>query len=380
MKKLIDRALKAAIESSPKEKAIVLYGARQVGKTTLLESIFTNPRARWFSGDNEEDVGMLTALPSQADLQALLSGIEVLIIDEAQRIPSIGLLIKRLVDLKTPCRIVATGSSALTLAGGVMESAAGRTWNLRLWPLSVQEIAHHASWLALEQSMSERLVYGCYPNIVNNPEHAKGTLKDLFDSTVFKDIFSFNMIRKHPNFLKLVQLLAHNIGSTLSIARLATECSMSAVAVSNYLALLEQNYIIRVLPSYSRNMANELKKSKKIYFVDLGIRNAAIGNFTPFSSRTDTERGALWENYFIMERMKFHDYADDDVQLFFWRDKQKHEIDLVERDAAGNLRTFECKLKEQNLKAPSYFRTLYPDCPFDVAAPSNFRRFFTPQA
>lgn len=372
----ISRLLEKTILEAPKDKAIVLFGARQIGKTTLLQTIFNGEKTRWLSGDEVDEVALLSNITSKADLQVLLSGLDVLVIDEAQRVPDIGLLLKRLFDAQTGCRIVATGSSSLELAGGVMESAAGRLWVEYLWPISIEELANKNSWLGVVSDLPERLVFGNYPYIIREPKLAGETLKNLYESIVFKDIFALSGIRKHDKFQHLVKLLAYNIGGMISYERLGQESGLNALSVANYITLLEQCFIVKTLTSYSRNLAHELKKSKKIYFCDLGIRNAAINNFQPFSTRDAGERGALWENFFVMERLKMHQYRKSGANLYFWRDKQMNEVDLVEVMPDATMKAFECKVKESQVAAPISFAKKYPECSFEVANMKNFYRYF----
>jgi hypothetical protein len=374
--RLIPRVLQEKVIQAPQDKALVLFGARQTGKTTLLRQMFDTPRTRWFSGDEVADVALLTGLTSRADLQVLLSGLDVMVIDEAQRVPGIGLLLKRIVDAQTGCRVVATGSSSLELAGGVMESAAGRLWQEYIWPISVQELAREQSWIDVVSNLPMHLVYGLYPYVVREPRFAMKTLQDLTASVLFKDIFALSGIRRHDKFEHLVKLLAYNIGSLVSCDALARETGLSALTVAHYITLLEQSFIIKSLSSYSQNLGNELKKSKKIYFCDLGIRNAVLGNFQPYSARNDAERGALWENFFVMERVKMRSYDESGAQLFFWRNKEKNEVDLIELMPNGSMNAFECKVKDEKATAPAAFLRLYPDCVFHVATLQNFYRYF----
>ena len=338
----IARSLTALLERTPADKAIVVFGARQTGKTTLLEHLFQDRKVKWLSGDEPQDRELLTSLSSKADISILLSGLDVLVIDEAQRIQGIDMLLKRLEDSKPSCRIFATGSSSLELAGGVMESAAGRLWPMTLFPLSVTELADHNSWLDVMESLPIRLTVGSYPEIVTHPQRSKATLRYLFESIVFKDLFAIADIRRSEQFLHLVRLLAANIGNLCSFSSLGQQCGLSTPTVERCVSLLEQSFIVKTLPCYSSNFATELKKSKKIYFYDLGIRNAALDNFTPFSSRSDLERGALWENFVIIERLKWHRYRQDETQLYFWRDRNKSEVDLLEVDEDGSLHPLPC--------------------------------------
>ena len=331
---------------------------------------------KWLSGDEPQDRELLTSLSSKADISILLSGLDILVIDEAQRIQGIGMLLKRLEDSKPSCRIFATGSSSLELAGGVMESAAGRLWPMTLFPLSVTELADHNSWLDVMESLPIRLTVGSYPEIVTHPQRSKATLRYLFESIVFKDLFAIAGIRRSEQFLHLVRLLAANIGNLCSFSSLGQQCGLSTPTVERCVSLLEQSFIVKTLPCYSSNFATELKKSKKIYFYDLGIRNAALDNFTPFSSRSDLERGALWENFVIIERLKWHRYRQDETPLYFWRDRNKSEVDLLEVDEDGSLHAFECKLANAQAKAPKSFASKYPDASFEVITMQTLHRFF----
>ncbi|MDL2060253.1 ATP-binding protein [Mesosutterella sp. AGMB02718] len=379
----VSRLLSDAIRKSPKNKAVILFGARRAGKTTLLSHLLGNSDARWFSGDHSADVQMLTSLASAADLRVLLDGISSIVIDEAQKIPNIGLLIKRLADLGSSVRVFATASGSLDLADGVMESAAGRIRRFALWPLTIEEIALHTSWLDAVRSLPERLVFGSYPSIVLDPEEAKGSLTAYYDTLLFKDIFSCSGVRKHPAFLRLVEILAYRIGRMSTAESLARECDLSAGTVESYLGLLEESFIIKILPSYAANHANELKKSKKIYFCDLGVRNTAIADFSPFSTRPPEEQGALFENYFVMERIKRHSYKDRFVQHYFWRNKAGSEVDLIELND-DQMQAFEIKLNRSDVKTPSAFAAAYPGASFHVVNQSNFYRYFaepeTPKA
>ena len=230
----IPRLIAESIQKFPRDKTLVLFGARQIGKTTLLNTLFFGARPRLLTGDEFDDVALLTNLKSKSDLQVLLAGLDVLIIDEAQRIPSVGHLLKRIVDARTDCRIIATGSSSLERAGGVMESAAGRLVQKRLWPISIQELAKENSWLDVVQDLPARLVFGCYPYVICRPDMAKQTLSDLFESVVFKDIFSLARVRKPAKFVHLVKLLAYNIGGLVSYERLARGCGLTANSVESY--------------------------------------------------------------------------------------------------------------------------------------------------
>lgn len=218
-----------------------------------------------------------------------------------------------------------------------------------MWSLSAEEIALHSSWFDVVRSLPERMILGNYPSVVLNPKEAKENLKVYIDGLLFKDIFDYAGVRKHPSFMRLVQVLAYRIGSLSTTDSLARECGLNAGTIESYLGLLEECFIIKVLPSFARNLANELRKSKKIYFCDLGIRNAIINNFSSFSTRTPEEQGMLFENYFIVERIKLHSYSNSFVSHYFWRNKSASEIDLIE-EKDNQIHAFELKLLAQPSK------------------------------
>lgn len=370
----IPRRISSSILCVPKSKAVELFGMRQVGKTTLLEHLYKNYRTAWYTGDSPEDRRILTSLPSSNELRLLISDYQYIVIDEAQKIPSIGLLIKRFVDLKTECQLIVTGSSSLDLAGGTFESAAGRFRLYKLWPFSAQELAGSSSWIDEIRSLPDRLVFGSFPFVIDDPEQAKEDLVTYAVSTAFKDIFSLSGIRDHRSFENLVTILAHNIGNLITTSSLGRECGLSSTAVDNYLTLLEHSFIIKVLPSYAKNLANELKKSKKIYFCDLGLRNAILRRFTPFSTRPPEEQGALFENYFVMERIKKCSYDSRLTRHYFWRTKNSNEIDLIEM-TDDNMEAFEIKLSQPKAKIPPSFREAYPNALFHTVNRDNFYKY-----
>lgn len=245
-----------------------------------------------------------------------------------------------------------------------------------MWPLSAEEIALHSSWFDVVRSLPERMILGNYPSVVLNPKEAKENLKAYTDGVLFKDIFVYAGVRKHPSFMRLVQVLAYRIGSLSTTDSLVRECGLNAGAIESYLGLLEESFIIKVLPSFARNLGNELQKSKKIYFCDVGIRNAIINNFSPFSTRTPEEQGMLFENYFIIERIKLHSYSDSFVSHYFWRNKSASEIDLIE-EKDNQIHAFELKLSRDHVKVPPTFAKAYPEASFDVVNEKNFYQFLS---
>ena len=374
--KLIPRSLQASIATQTPPKAVVIFGARQTGKTTRLQGIVSSSAA-WFSGDVPSDLERLS-LFSTGDVKTLLYQADTIVIDEAQRVPGIGLLLKRMVDLnKTlehPVKIFATGSSSLDLAEGVKESAVGRLVKREMWPFSVTELAAapESSWAKVLRDIEWHLVNGMLPEVCNEQQNAKLILKNYTEDILFKDIFALGGIRLNNKFIDLVRLLAFNVGSEVSFDGLANETGLNRNTVADYITLLEQCFIIKVCPSYAKNLANELKKGKKIYFCDNGIRNAIINNFDPLSTRQD--KGALWENFFFMERVKYHSYRQDFGRIYFWRTSKKksNKLDFIEV-VDGKMEAFECKISPtaKSRLGPD-FHQAYPDCPIRTVAPATF--------
>lgn len=377
----IPRGLTQLLEQHTPPKACVLFGPRRAGKTTLLRMFANGRDVSWYDGDDRAQIASYLNLLSSADVKTLLMSSECIIIDEAQRVPDIGLLIKRLVDANTrqdkKVPIFATGSSSLELSAGVRESALGRLVELYVWPLSTAEIAATTSWGSTLQSIDTRIVYGMYPEVYTNPGEARNILIDHCRSLLFKDLFDLSGIRFSPKFESLVQFLAYNIGSVISYDGLSRETGLSKNTVIDYLRLLEQCFIIKVCPSYAKNMSNEMRKGKKVFFCDNGIRNAIIRDFSPLSTRSDA--GALWENFFYMERVKYHSLKRDFVDIYFWRTTgySQKEIDFVEVLDNVKMRAFECKLSANaKAKGAEIFTKAYPDCPLDIVTPRDLMRLW----
>ena len=373
---LTPRELQASIATQTPPKAVVIFGARQTGKTTLLQGIVSSSAA-WFSGDVPSDLERLS-LFSSGDVKTLLYQADAIVIDEAQRVPGIGLLLKRMVDLnKTlehPVKIFAAGSSSLDLAEGVKESAVGRLIKREMWPFSVTELAAapESSWAKVLRDIEWHLVNGMLPEVCNEQQNAKLILKHYTEDILFKDVFALGGIRLPNKFIDLVRLLALNVGSEVSFDGLANETGLNRNTVADYVTLLEECFIVKVCPSYAKNFANELKKGKKIYFCDNGIRNAIINNFDPLSTRQD--KGALWENFFFMERVKYYSYRQDSGRVYFWRTSKKksNKQDFIEV-VDGKMEAFECKISPSSKsRLGPDFHQAYPDCPIRTVAPATF--------
>ena len=323
-----------------RKKVIVILGARQVGKTTLLSRLHNErQKVLFLNCDNIDDVMDLEGKTS-TELKMLLSAYDIVFIDEAQRVKNIGLTLKIIGDLKMDTQVIVTGSSSLDMANEINEPATGRLLEHNLYPLSLSELAQSSSEREEQRLLEQRMIYGLYPEVVNEPSDAKRTLVTLANNYLYKDLFAYKGIKKPDVIQKLVRALALQLGSEVSYNELGNLLGVDKGTVENYISLLEKCFVIFRLDSFSRNMRNEIKKGKKIYFYDNGIRNAVISNFAPLELRTDA--GALWENLMVSERVKHNSYASNFANLYFWRTHEQQEIDLIEEED-GKLRTFEFK-------------------------------------
>lgn len=358
-----------------KGKAIMIMGARQVGKSTLLSEMFGGQKGvMWMNGD-DADVRQLFSGMTSTRIRALLSGCRYLVIDEAQRIPDIGLRLKLITDQVSEVQVVATGSSSFELAARVGESLTGRKRTFRMFPLTYGEMVAHTNLLEEHRMLPHRMVYGYYPEVVTSQGDERAVLRELTDSYLYKDILMLDSISKPDRLIRLVQALAHQIGEQVSYNEVGQLVGLDPKTVERYVDVLEKCYIVFRVGSFSRNLRNELKMSRKIYFWDLGIRNAVIANFQQVENRADT--GALWENFVISERMKRHCMQDDFINTWFWRTQQQKEIDLIE-EADGQLSAFEFKwnpAKAQRTKVPDSFARAYPDAVFTVVSPDDIDDF-----
>ena len=355
-------------------KAIIVMGARQVGKSTLLNQLLgENKNALWLNGD-DIDVQNLFHEMSSTRMRALLGNNKFLVIDEAQRIPGIGLRIKLVTDQVSDVQVIATGSSSFELASKVNEPLTGRKREFKMFPLTFKEMVSHSNLLDELRMIPHRLVYGYYPEVVSNPGDEKNTLKELSDSYLYKDILSLDSISKPDKLVRLLKALALQIGSQISYNEIGNMISLDSKTVERYVDILEKSFIIFRLGSFSRNLRNELKASRKIYFWDLGIRNAIIGNLAQIENRTDA--GELWENFAIAERLKQNAYQNSFAQSWFWRTQQQKEIDYIEEEN-GMIHAFEFKWNEHKArtKCPESFSTTYPDALFQVITPKNIEEF-----
>ena len=373
---MITRELQAKIEEKLfKGKAIIVVGARQVGKTTLFNEVLRHrPEKTIRLNLDEADARELLSHPTMAELQQLIADNSIVMIDEAQRATDIGLTLKRIQDNFPQVQLMVTGSSSFDLRAKINEPMTGRKWEYMLYPLSTGELLHSKGILFVRQSLEGRLIYGSYPDVLNYQSEARETLTNLTGSYLYKDLLEMDGIRRPALLEKLLVALALQIGSEVSYNELAQTIGSDSKTVEKYIDLLEKCFIVFRLQAFSRNLRNELKKSRKIYFYDNGVRNAILQNFTPLALRNDT--GALWENFFISERLKANHYTGHYAKSYFWRTKSQQEIDYVE-EADGEFRAFELKWnsKKANATIPASFRQTYPVAEAVVVTPDNYLHY-----
>ena len=372
---MITRAIEKAIkESLFRKKAILIFGARQVGKTTMLTNIINELKAdTLFLNGDESDIREMLTNTNSVKLKTLIGKNRLLVIDEAQMIPGIGTTIKIVVDMINEVQVIATGSSSFELANRLNEPLTGRKFEFTLYPLSFGEMASHRSLIEERRHLEQRLIFGCYPEIVTTQtDHAK-LIRSLAGSYLYKDLLMLESIKKPALIEKLLKALALQIGSEVSYNELAQITGADKNTVEKYIDLLEKVFVIFRLPAFHGNVRNEIKKGRKIYFYDNGIRNAVINNFLPLQSRNDS--GALWENFIISERRKFLANTEKDVSSYFWRTVQQQEIDYIEVNN-GDISAWEIKLNESKKpKFSSTFTSAYPASKTSFINPSNYHEF-----
>ncbi len=357
------------------DKILLIYGARQVGKTTLVNQLLEGYPGRILRADGDRQA-YADVLSSRdlAKLKQLVSGYDLLFIDEAQRIPDIGINLKILHDHIPDLRIIATGSSSFELASLVSEPLTGRTWTYTLYPISVSEWQHTQNRFELDQRLVEFLQFGMYPEVFSYP-NAKDKaeyLTQISRSYLYKDILDLAGIKHADKIRDLLRLLAFQTGSLVSFAELGRSLGMSTETVQRYVDLLEKSFVLFRLTGFSRNLRKEIVKSPKIYFHDLGIRNAVLENFNPPKKRQDL--GGLWENFLLLERMKNLSYRQIGVNRFFWRTYTGAELDYLE-ESGGTLRGYEFKWTNKTAKAPTAWLEHYNNATFKLIHRDNYLDF-----
>ncbi|MEJ5352673.1 MAG: ATP-binding protein [Melioribacteraceae bacterium] len=377
-KQLIPRKLLVNIKNKLfRDKAIIVYGARQVGKTTLINSLLNdlglqNKDITYLNGD-DFDVREILSNPNVVKLEGIIGKSKILFIDEAQRIPEIGIVIKIIVDRIKNVQVIATGSSSFLLSRSIKEPLTGRAYEFVLYPLTFGELVEHSSLLEEKRKLERRLIFGSYPEIVSSPGEEKDLLELLSGSYLYRDLFVMPTVSRPELLEKITKAIALQIGSEVSTVEIGQLVGADRLTVEKYIDLLEKAFIVFRLPALNRNVRNEIKKGKKIYFYDNGIRNAVIKNFNEINLRNDV--GALWENYCISERIKFLAYSNHPAQSYFWRTTQQQEIDYVE-EYDNSFSAYEFKF---NIAArPKFSKTFissYPVKHTNLITPDNIEEF-----
>jgi len=354
-------------------KTIILFGARQVGKTTLLKEVVKeSSHVIWLNGDNREDAELLNNLNLTRAKQIFPAG-SLVIIDEAQRLDNTGLTLKIIHDNCEGVQLMATGSSSFELTDKIKEAMTGRKWSYKLFPISFGEILENTNYPELLRTLETRMVFGSYPDVLNRAGNEKQVLSELASDYLYKDVFALNYLRNSDALEKLVQALAFQVGNQVSFRELSKLVQIDKETVEKYIHLLEEANIIFRLNSYSKNLRTELKRTRKIYFVDNGIRNAVINQFNPIGLRQDV--GVLWENLMISERMKYNEYNRLHSNCYFWRTNRQQEVDYLE-EYDGRLSAFELKWKSKpNAGFPKSFTNAYPQAKTKIIDKDNFIDF-----
>jgi len=358
-------------------KAVILLGPRQAGKTTLVEDLLAKSGEKVLRlNADEPDVRELLSKCTSTRLRNLLGASRLLFIDEAQRVPEIGLTLKLATDQIPEVQVIATGSSSFELNARTAEPLTGRKYEFKLYPLSFAELVDHHGLLEEKRALEHRLIYGAYPEIVTSPGHEEELIKLLAGSYLYKDLLTLEQINKPILLEKILRALALQLGSEVSYHEIGQVVGADGQTVERYIDLLEKAFVLIRLPALSRNVRNEIKKGKKIYFLDNGIRNAVIGNFTPLAGRTDT--GALWENYLVSERLKLINNRDISVSRYFWRTTQQQEIDYIE-EQPQSLSAYEFKWnpRKSGRPFPRTFLNNYDKVVTRVITPDNYEEFLS---
>jgi len=361
-------------------KALIVSGPRQIGKTTLVKQFLkqTKLRYRFETGD---DFRMRQVFESQ-DLQLIrdhLSGLDIIAIDEAQRIHDVGYSLKLVVDNIPGIRVIATGSASFALAGQVGEPLTGRKQTLNMFPVSVLELSAVYSGYELQQKLNELLIYGTYPEVIvsDNKTDKIEILKEITGSYLLKDILEMDKIKSHKTVVNLLKMLALQVGNEVSFSELGRQLQVDNKTVARYIDLFEKSFIIYSLSAFSRNLRNELSGKNKYYFYDNGIRNALISNFNTLDMRNDT--GGLWENFMLLERIKRNTYKGYSPNIYFWRTYDQKEIDMIE-ERDGGLFGYEFKWGKKIPKPPKLWTETYNEASYSVYNTDNYMNFIVEES
>lgn len=372
---MIDRFIADLLQDELYEgKALLVFGPRQVGKTTALKKLIAaKAQSYLFLNADESDVRESLENTTSTQLRLLFGNHKIVFIDEAQRVANIGITLKLITDVLTDVQVIATGSSAFDLASKTQEALTGRKREFFMFPLSFAEMVQHHGLLEEKRHLEQRLIYGYYPEIVTKPIKATNNLRELAESYLFKDVLQLDFVKKPILLTKIVKAVALQIGSEVSLQEISRLVGADVHTVEKYMDILEKAFVIFTLPALSRNVRNEIRKGRKIYFYDTGIRNALISNFNGLKNRTDT--GALWENFVIAERMKWLRYNKKHVDTYFWRTTQQQEIDYLEEEN-GQFLAVEFKWNsKQKARFSKTFLNAYPIANSMVISPENIEHF-----
>ena len=370
-----NRIIQSQIEKAlSQKKVIILYGARQVGKTTLVKKVIEGaPGKSLYLNCDEPDIRSLLTDSSSTELGKLIGDHKLVAIDEAQRVLNIGLTLKLLADNFPTVNVIATGSSSFELSNSIKEPLTGRKIEFRLFPLSIAELSQSYSDIDLSRLLENNIRFGMYPEVVSSStDTASQVVNELADSYLYKDVLEFQSLKKPELLEKLLTAIALQIGNEVSFPELAMLVGVDKNTVEKYLNLLEKAFIIFSLRPFSRNLRKEIGKKRKIFFIDTGIRNSIIRNFNSLDLRNDT--GQLWENFLISERFKYNSYSQREVNSYFWRTYDKMEIDLVE-ETGGRLSGFEFKWGKGKVRFPKAFLEEYRGSSIDLVNRENFLEF-----
>lgn len=357
-----------------KGKAILLYGPRQCGKTTLVKQLIevNDLDPVLLNGDDDQDVGVFQMVTASRWTQ-ILGNKKSVFIDEGQKIPNLGRAIKLLIDSRSDIQVIVTGSSSFALANSMEEPLTGRKFTYKLFPFCFKEMSNHFGFLEERKNLELRLIFGSYPEVVLSGPEMKNTIKSIAESYLYRDLMQYEGIRKPALLEKLLKALALQCGSEVAVTELAGLLGVSRTLVESYLKILEQAFIVFPLNSYSTNQRNEIKKGVKYYFFDNGVRNAVLNDFTPIPMRNDV--GALWENYLVSERMKRNAYGRADGLPYFWRTTDQMEVDYIEV-TGSRIEAFEFKWNPQKKsRVTKAFTNRYPDAVVKTITPDNYDEF-----
>lgn len=373
IERVIEKEIMARLFSN---KAIIITGPRQAGKTTMVTKLLQPylQETLIIEGD-DPNTAMLMNRPNTEQLRAIIGKNKIVFIDEAQRIPEIGITSKIIVDQFKDVQLILSGSSSFELMEKTQEPLTGRKWTFNLWPVSWEELQNHFGYIKSDQNFENRLIFGFYPDVLMNPADQQIILKELASSYLYRDVLMYAKIKKPEVLIKLLQALSFQLGNEISYNEIAALIGLDAKTVTAYIDILEKAFVVYRLSAFSRNLRDEIKTNRKIYFYDNGIRNAVIGNYNPLTFRNDV--GPLWENFLLSERLKYNQYHRIEAEPFFWRTAQQQEIDYIEK-RNDKIVAFQFKWNEKRKASFSKTFTSNYNSETMVVNRVNFREFVMP--